>query len=132
MVSKARDDLPDPETPLTTVSLPCGISQEMPFKLWVRAPRITIASFDEVNGKTPEETLGLRPDFTGKLRAQTSNFYYRRVGKRGWCASKAEGRRGRKACCSGHGTPLRARRVYVGKEEPSFAVLGGECGLMGS
>lgn len=47
MVSKASDDLPDPETPEITVSLPCGISQSMPFKLWVRAPRITIASFTE-------------------------------------------------------------------------------------
>jgi hypothetical protein len=45
MVSKASDDFPDPETPDITVSLPCGISQSMPFKLWVRAPRITIASF---------------------------------------------------------------------------------------
>src|ERR1700756_5090555 len=45
MVSKASDDLPEPETPETAVSFPCGISQSMPFKLWVRAPRITMASF---------------------------------------------------------------------------------------
>src|SRR5579875_1136288 len=45
MVSKASDDLPDPETPETTVSLPCGISQSTPFRLWVRAPRITMESF---------------------------------------------------------------------------------------
>src|ERR1700744_3063030 len=45
MVSKASDDLPEPETPETTVSLPCGISQSMPFRLWVRAPRIKMASF---------------------------------------------------------------------------------------
>src|SRR3954464_11225281 len=54
MVSNARELLPDPDTPLTTVSLPWGISQEMFFKLWVRAPRITIASFAEVNENTPE------------------------------------------------------------------------------
>jgi hypothetical protein len=59
MVSKASDDFPDPETPLTTVSFPWGISQEMFFRLCVRAPRMTIASFaelkpDEFNGKTPE------------------------------------------------------------------------------
>lgn len=58
MVSKASDDLPDPETPLTTVSFPWGISQKMFFRLWVRAPRMTIASFaafnsDEFKGKTP-------------------------------------------------------------------------------
>jgi hypothetical protein len=33
MVSKASDDLPDPETPLITVSFPWGISQEMFFRL---------------------------------------------------------------------------------------------------
>ncbi len=59
MVSNASDDLPDPETPLTTVSFPWGISQEMFFRLCVRAPRIMIASFDEFKsdefkGKTPE------------------------------------------------------------------------------
>jgi hypothetical protein len=52
-VSNASELFPDPDTPLTTVSLPCGISQEMFFRLWVRAPRITIASFDELKGKTP-------------------------------------------------------------------------------
>ena len=64
MVSNASDDFPDPETPLTTVSLPWGMSQEMFFRLCVRAPRMTMASFDEFssdefasnefNGKTPE------------------------------------------------------------------------------
>lgn len=53
MVSKASEDFPEPETPLTTVSLPCGISQEMFFKLWVRAPRMTIESFALSNEKTP-------------------------------------------------------------------------------
>ena len=47
-MSKASDDLPDPDTPLTTVSFPWGISQEMFFRLCVRAPRITIASLAEV------------------------------------------------------------------------------------
>ena len=45
MVSNASEDLPDPETPLTTVSFPWGISQEMFFRLWVRAPRMMMASF---------------------------------------------------------------------------------------
>lgn len=53
MVSKASDDFPEPETPLTTVNMPCGISQAMFFRLCVRAPRITIASLAEVKGKTP-------------------------------------------------------------------------------
>src|SRR6266567_2482745 len=54
MVSNARELLPEPDTPLTTVSLPCGISQEMFFRLWVRAPRITIASFAELKENAPE------------------------------------------------------------------------------
>lgn len=67
MVSNASEDLPDPETPLTTVSFPCGMSQETFFRLWVRAPRIMMASLDamgdgaaldrveldELKGKTP-------------------------------------------------------------------------------
>src|SRR5579863_2434206 len=57
MVSNARELLPDPDTPLTTVSLPCGISHEMFFKLWVRAPRITMASFAEVNREAPETPI---------------------------------------------------------------------------
>lgn len=57
MVSNASEDLPDPETPLTTVSLPWGISQEMLFRLCVRAPRITIASFEGLKGKTPDRNL---------------------------------------------------------------------------
>src|SRR5579863_1414729 len=59
MVSKASELLPEPDTPLTTVSLQCGISQEMFLRLWVRAPRMTIASFAELNESTPE--TGLRP-----------------------------------------------------------------------
>ena len=55
MVSKASEDLPEPETPLMTVSLPWGISQERFFRLWVRAPRMMMASF---KGKSPGEKLG--------------------------------------------------------------------------
>ena len=50
MVSKASELLPEPDTPLTTVSLPWGISQERFFRLCVRAPRMTMASF---KGKAP-------------------------------------------------------------------------------
>src|SRR3989454_5887745 len=44
MVSKARLDLPDPERPVTTVSLWRGISRWMFFRLCWRAPRTTIFS----------------------------------------------------------------------------------------
>jgi hypothetical protein len=52
-VSKASDDFPEPDTPLTTVSFPWGMSQEMFFKLCVRAPRMTIASLFVLKRKTP-------------------------------------------------------------------------------
>src|SRR5579863_7730458 len=45
MVSNARLDLPEPETPVTTVSWLCGISQSMFLRLWTRAPRTTIDSW---------------------------------------------------------------------------------------
>src|SRR6266700_5697243 len=38
MVSKARLDLPEPDRPVTTTSLSRGISTEMFFRLWTRAP----------------------------------------------------------------------------------------------
>src|SRR5262245_45774064 len=38
MVSKARLDLPEPESPVTTMSLSRGISTEMFLRLWTRAP----------------------------------------------------------------------------------------------
>src|ERR1700722_7255328 len=42
MVSNARLDLPDPETPVTTVIAFCGISKLMFFRLWTRAPVTTM------------------------------------------------------------------------------------------
>ena len=44
-MSKASDDLPDPETPVITVSFSWGIESEMFFRLWTRAPRILIVLF---------------------------------------------------------------------------------------
>ena len=38
MVSKARLDLPDPESPVTTISRSRGISTEMFLRLCTRAP----------------------------------------------------------------------------------------------
>ena len=45
MVSKAKEDLPDPETPVTTVSCFLGMSTSMLRRLWVRAPRTRIGVF---------------------------------------------------------------------------------------
>src|ERR1035437_1760726 len=78
MVSKASELLPDPETPLITVSFPWGISQEMFFRLCVRAPRMMMASF---KGKAPGEKARRRvPVPSARLRAQTAILHYRALG----------------------------------------------------
>src|SRR3989337_3400162 len=46
MVSKARDDLPDPDTPVITVMVFRGISRLMFFRLCSRAPRMTMYVLD--------------------------------------------------------------------------------------
>src|SRR5207237_862002 len=47
MVSKASDDLPEPDSPVNTTSLSRGISTSMFFRLCSRAPRIVIARVAE-------------------------------------------------------------------------------------
>src|SRR5712692_3675892 len=44
MVSNAREDFPEPLTPVTTVMALCGISTLMFFRLWTRAPRTRMDS----------------------------------------------------------------------------------------
>jgi hypothetical protein len=39
-------DLPEPLTPVTAVKVPSGIATSMFFKLFARAPRMTISPFD--------------------------------------------------------------------------------------
>src|SRR5256885_5940042 len=53
MMSKASEDLPDPETPVTTVKVLCGISKSMFLRLWTRAPRTTILSVDMPEAAAP-------------------------------------------------------------------------------
>src|SRR6266404_1526300 len=45
MVSNAREDLPEPLTPVTTVMRLIGIENEMFLRLLTRAPRTSIASW---------------------------------------------------------------------------------------
>src|SRR5215468_9191966 len=45
MVSKARDDLPLPLGPVTTVNFPSGRSTSIPLRLFWPAPRISMRSF---------------------------------------------------------------------------------------
>src|SRR3546814_16112070 len=44
MVSKASDDLPEPDRPVITISRSRGRSRSMFFRLWVRAPRMRMGS----------------------------------------------------------------------------------------
>src|SRR5215470_13192957 len=46
MVSKASEDFPEPETPVTTVSALCGISTSMSLRLCTRAPRTMMLSLE--------------------------------------------------------------------------------------
>lgn len=66
-MSKARDDLPEPDSPVTTISLFLGKSRLIDFRLWVFAPRIEMCSIinidpegkREIMGKTVRESKGL-------------------------------------------------------------------------
>src|SRR5271165_1034956 len=83
MVSNASDDLPEPETPVTTVSWLCGISKSMFFRLWTRAPRTMMLSFDMAqHSATPQilsesgaetfDYIGWQGEFTtGTRRTRT-------------------------------------------------------------
>src|SRR5690606_38454605 len=44
MVSKAREDLPEPDRPVMTISRSRGRSRSMFLRLWVRAPRMRMVS----------------------------------------------------------------------------------------
>src|ERR1041385_751132 len=67
MVSKASDDLPEPLSPVITVSVLRGISTEMFFKLCWRAPRtvmlliaICILNLVRRTGRNPIKTKAYR------------------------------------------------------------------------
>src|ERR1041385_125928 len=70
MVSKARLDLPLPLGPVTTVSFPSGRSTSMPFRLFCRAPRISMQFVRDA-----AVTLSICPIFepTGNIRCQSSD-----------------------------------------------------------
>src|SRR5450759_3531472 len=76
MVSKASDDLPDPDTPVTTVSRLCGISKSIFLRLCTRAPRTTMLSLDiRKTGAPPLESVTGR---TYAFDGVAESFDYRR------------------------------------------------------
>ena len=78
MVSKASDDLPDPETPVTTVRALCGISKSMFFRLWTRAPRTMMLRLTWAPGFFGQAlaSRNLRaPPQNGAARAAETSYY---------------------------------------------------------
>src|SRR5215470_1541039 len=105
MVSNAREDFPDPDTPVTTVSVLCGISKSMFLRLWTRAPRTTMFSVDILGSQVLGSDILESPQLSGSrvprdrslitrfddgsakagprpvcFRSTTESFYYKRFG----------------------------------------------------
>src|SRR6476660_3664644 len=79
MVSNAREDLPDPETPVTTVKALFGISKSMFLRLWTRAPRTTMLSleFSDIgNLKAGQPKPIARRSATEEPERPAETFYY--------------------------------------------------------
>jgi len=53
-VSKASDDLPEPDTPVITVSWPRGNETSTPFRLCWRAPQTSIAKGGDTSDASGE------------------------------------------------------------------------------
>src|SRR5687767_3652092 len=70
MVSKASDDLPDPLTPVKTISCPAGSVRSTFFRLCVRAPRMTSA--DELTSGGMMKMKVYRRDL---VRASNLQYY---------------------------------------------------------
>src|SRR5579864_2628886 len=91
MVSKASEDLPDPETPVTTVMALCGISKSMFLRLWTRAPRTTILSLEISDiriQKRPSAEIRMPPRTEGS-ESPAESFYYKAGKSRLMTANKS-------------------------------------------
>src|SRR5271157_1389702 len=81
MVSNASEDLPEPETPVTTVRVLCGISKSMLFRLWTRAPRTMMLSFDMGPRRQPfRKVQSARYVAQNGSRTTAETFYYKWLG----------------------------------------------------
>src|SRR3990172_98850 len=94
MVSKASEDLPEPETQVTTVMAPWGMSKSMFFRLWTRAPRTRMASW--VSGSGGGASLGSARDEAAALVAMGRRRSFRPVGPHG----RPGGRKSKRAIIS--------------------------------
>src|SRR5262245_27321894 len=70
-MSNASEDLPDPDTPVTTVSRPTGMSTSKPCKLCSRAPTIRITAGADMGGA--DEPTGKGPPSQARCAAAASS-----------------------------------------------------------
>src|ERR1700683_5548246 len=80
MVSNASEDLPEPETPVTTVNVLCRTSKSMFLRLCTRAPRTTMLSVDMLFVNMDREAVA-RPispagTHSGASARTAESFYY--------------------------------------------------------
>src|SRR5947209_5947034 len=68
-VPNARDDLPDPDTPVNTTRAFRGTSRSTFFKLWVRAPRTETNPVSRGPGAGREWEVGVVPMQVSRRRA---------------------------------------------------------------
>src|SRR5579871_5926952 len=67
MVSKTRDDFPEPDTPVTTLIRLCGRASEMFLRLWTRAPLITMESSREPPAGARDRAVSIMKRFGDRL-----------------------------------------------------------------
>src|SRR5262249_55894215 len=80
MVSKAREDFPEPETPVTTVMALCGTSKSIFLRLCTRAPRTTIFSWADSDMRQATRTSGSRRTRGGQtacFQRKARNLHYK-------------------------------------------------------
>src|SRR5919199_559105 len=95
MVSKASEDLPEPESPVTTTSRSRGISTETFLRLCTRAPCTLIVVRGA--GRLPLRfTAALRVGYGGGFHGTT------------YCRGRQRRRSGRSRACGGRRRPLDA------------------------
>src|SRR5215469_9086906 len=91
MVSKASEDLPDPETPVTTVRVLWGIEKSMFLRLCTRAPRTVMLSLDIFtrDRRGPSGCLRDQGSYRSFSGSTESLYYTAREVKACWSCSGA-------------------------------------------
>src|SRR5260370_24402585 len=110
MVSKAREDLPEPDRPVKTTSLSRGITRSIFLRLCSRAPRTTMARWSKADGAIRGSGTWSR----GRLIVfGLVSFTMARIGldKRVWWGGRIFGVPPLLIWCDAHGVPVRIGRT---------------------